>query len=108
MHDPFTREQVQRDFLKFTAQAIKFDLIKNHPEVLSQFSVKAKDRQFQFWERNALSVDIWNEAVVVQKLTYIHDNPVKAGLVASPSEYKYSSAAFYETGIDPFGFLTSY
>ena len=30
-------EAVQRDFLKYTAQRIKKDLQKNHPEVLSQF-----------------------------------------------------------------------
>ena len=108
IHHPFTREQVQRDFLKFTAQAIKFDLLRNHPHILAYFLVDAKDRKFQFWERNPLSVDLRNEAVVLQKLTYIHENPVKAGIAANPSDYKYSSALFYETGIDPFGFLTAY
>ncbi|MFA6057438.1 MAG: transposase [Taibaiella sp.] len=108
IHHPFTREQVQRDFLKFTAQAIKFDLITSHPQVLPHFSVEAKDRKFQFWERNPLSMDLWNEAIVIQKLTYVHENPVKAGIVANPSNYKYSSAMFYETGIDTFGFLTAY
>jgi hypothetical protein len=34
------------------------------------------------------------EAIAVQKLTHIHYNPVKAGLVASPSEYKRSYVAF--------------
>ena len=32
------------------------------------------------------------------KLLYIHNNPVKAGLVASPEEYKYSSARNYLLG----------
>jgi len=37
---------VQRDFLKFTAQKIKADLNKNHPAVLRQFRVDAKDREY--------------------------------------------------------------
>src|SRR5215213_3581658 len=38
------REDVQRDFLKYTAQHIKFDLIEQHPDVLEKFKVNAKDR----------------------------------------------------------------
>lgn len=102
------RENVQRDFLKFTAQKIKSDLTKNHPEVLSKFEVNAKDRRYQFWERNPLSVDLYTEAVFLQKLGYIHLNPVKAGLCSFPEEYWYSSARFYELGIDDFGFITHF
>jgi len=35
------REDVQRDFLKFTSQNIKFDLEKNHLEVLKHFEVNS-------------------------------------------------------------------
>jgi hypothetical protein len=35
-----------------------------------------------------------------------HDNPVKAGLCSNGEDYKYSSARFYKTGVDDFGFLT--
>lgn len=100
------REQVQRDFLKFTAQQIKADLLKHHPAVLEQFSVKAADRRYQFWERNPLSVDLWTEKTMLQKLTYIHQNPVRAGLCRWPEEYPFSSALFYHTGVDNWGFLT--
>src|SRR5258708_35722646 len=40
------RMNVQRDFLKYTAQRIKADLKRNHPKILSQFLVNAKDRQY--------------------------------------------------------------
>ena len=101
-------EAVQRDFLKYTAQRIKKDLQKNHPAVLAQFKVDAKDREYQFWKRNALSIEFRNHPVFIQKLDYIHWNPVKAGMCKLPEEYKYSSALFYETGIDNWGFLTHY
>jgi len=102
------RSNLQRDFLKFTAQMIKRDLQKKHPQVLFHFLVAAKDREYQFWERNPLSVDIWSEKVLKQKLKYLHENPVRAGLCQFPEEYKYSSALFYKTGIDNWGFLTHY
>jgi REP-associated tyrosine transposase len=65
------RENVQRDFLKFTSQQIIKDLEKNHPLVLEKFKVDAKDRAYQVWERNALSVDIYSRQVLEQKLDYI-------------------------------------
>ena len=101
-------EAVQRDFLKYTAQRIKKDLQKNHPAVLAYFKVDAKDREYQFWERNALSVELRNHTVFIQKMEYIHWNPVKAGICKLPEGYKYSSALFYETGIDNWGFLSHY
>ncbi len=100
------RENVQRDFLKFTSQRIKDRLKLNEPDLLSQLLVNAKDREYQLWERNPLSVDLWSEKVMMQKIRYIHENPVRAGLCSFPIEYKYSSALFYHTGIDNWGFLT--
>ncbi len=108
IQEGFTKEAVQRDFLKFTAQQIKGDLEKNHPKVMSLFKVNAKDRKYQIWERNSLSIDLFSEKVFIQKLNYIHQNPVKAGLCKFPEEYYYSSAKFYETGTDDFGFLTHF
>ncbi|MDB5132908.1 MAG: hypothetical protein JWR02_2657 [Mucilaginibacter sp.] len=108
--DGFKREIIQNRLLKFTAQQMKFRLIDTNDARLSQFLVNAKDRQYQFWERNALSVDLWSEPVFEQKLDYIHNNPLqdKWQLALYPEDYKYSSARFYETGIDEFGLLTHY
>ena len=100
------RENVQRDFLKYTAQQIKRDLEIHHPKVLPLFLVNAKDRKYQIWERNALSIDIWSREVLLQKLQYMHLNPVRAGVCKWPEQYYWSSALFYRTGIDNFGWLT--
>jgi len=101
-------QAVQRDFMKYTAQKIKQDLIKNHPAVLAHFKVDAKDREYQFWERNALSIELKTLEIFKQKLEYIHYNPVMAGLCNLPEEYKYSTAGFYETGVNDWGFVTHY
>ena len=103
-------EDVKRDFLKFTAQVIKADLVENHPNVLKIFEVNLKDRKYQFWERNPLSVDLFSREVISQKLHYIHANPLsgKWNLAHSVDKYWFSSYRFYEMGIDDFGFLTHY
>ena len=101
-----TPQQIQHSFLKYTAQKIKFDLEKHHPDVLKHFKVDAADRTYQIWERNALSIDLYTEEVFFQKLDYLHYNPVEAGLCLNIEDYHFSSAKFYAKGIDDFGFLT--
>jgi putative transposase len=97
---------VQRDFLKYTAQRIKHDLKKNHLAVLSHFESDASDRNYQFWKRRPLSIELRTHEVYRQKLDYIHWNPVRAGICKLPEEYRYSSASFYHTGVDHWGFLS--
>jgi putative transposase len=108
MQPGIKRDAVQRDFLKFTAQKIKKDIVRHHRKNLADYKVDAEDRKFQFWERNSLSVDLWSREVFIQKLNYIHKNPVGARLCTQPEDYNYSSALFYETGKDNWGFLTHY
>ncbi len=67
---------IQRDFLKFTARKIISDLKINYPEVLQKIYVGAKDREYQIWERNPLSVEIISQNVAEQKINYIHKNPL--------------------------------
>lgn len=104
----FSSRDNQHSFTKYVAQQIKFDLLIYHPLVLEKFKVNAKDRIYQFWERNSLSILLYSESVFMQKLDYIHHNPVKAGICDLPEEYQYSSASFYYNGDRRFDFLTHY
>lgn len=101
------KSDVQRDILKYTAQIILKDLRKNHPYTLERFRVDASDRRFQIWERNPLSIELYSEKVLLQKLNYLHENPVRAGLVNQPTDYTYSSASFYN-GKNEWPFLQHY
>jgi hypothetical protein len=83
-------------------------LRNNHKKVLEKFRVKASDRKYEIWERNALSVSLWTQVIFKQKLDYIHANPVVAGLCHFPEEYKYSSAAFYQKGTGEWNIITHY
>ncbi len=110
IQDGYKREKIQLRFMKYTAQQMKFRLADTNNLLLQNYLVNAADRQYQFWERNPLSIDLWNKDVLIQKLIYIHNNPLAEpwNLVSYPQAYKYSSAAFYEEGIDIFGLITHY
>ena len=68
---------VQRDFLKFTSQKIKFDLQDNESKLLKEFHLNSKDRKYQIWERNPLTSRLPNIEIVEQKVNYIHANPIR-------------------------------
>ncbi len=101
---------VQQRLMKFVAQQIKFDLADHHPQVLERFKSDRRDRQYQFFKEKPLSVALYTEEVVWQKMEYIHRNPVqpKWGLAENPEAYVYSSAAFYTRKDLRWSFLTHF
>ncbi|GMV36209.1 MAG: transposase [Fimbriimonadales bacterium] len=48
-----------------------------------------------FWERSFRSFPVTSDEVFRQKAAYIHQNPVRAGLVMCPEHYVWSSAALF-------------
>ncbi len=104
----FSLSDIQASFMKHTAKQFKLSLVEKDTNALDAYKVNKHSRTYQFWKREPLSIELRTHAVFMQKLEYIHWNPVKAGMCTVPEEYKYSSALFYETGIDNWGFLTHY
>ena len=51
-----------------------------------------------FWQRSFRSFVLTSEDGFLQKARYIHDNPVRAGLVESALGYRWSSAKLDEEG----------
>ncbi|MEO5946246.1 MAG: hypothetical protein ABIP79_05480 [Chitinophagaceae bacterium] len=58
-------------------------------------------------KRDSLAIILYTKSVAFQKLDYTHHNPTtESGNPASdPCQYYYSSAKFYKTGENKFGFL---
>ena len=54
-----------------------------------------RDRQYQFWQEGSHAELVFSEAMMRQKLDYIHYNPVKRGYVDAPEHWRYSSARNY-------------
>ncbi len=86
------------------------DLKENHNKVLPYFEVKEKDRSYRIWQRDPMAILMDSREKLEQKLIYIHNNPLneKWNLAKRPEDYYWSSAKFYETGVDNFGFITHY
>jgi putative transposase len=53
------------------------------------------DSQFRVWQRRFYPFGIYSEKKRLEKLNYMHGNPVKWGMVASPEEWPWSSFRFY-------------
>jgi REP element-mobilizing transposase RayT len=104
----YTLTQIQTTFMTHTAKSIKKKLLKENAELANEHKVNKYDRTYQIWKREPLSIELFTEKAFMQKLQYIHENPVAAGLVTQAEEYHYSSAKFYELGIDDFGFITHF
>ena len=94
--------------MKYTAQQLKRLLTQYNVAALASFKVNKYDREYQIWKREALSIELISPGVFEQKIDYIHNNPVIAGLCINPEDYYYSSARFYYDGTDNFGMLTHY
>lgn len=57
-----------------------------------------KKQVFKLWMDRFDDVVIYTEKMLSIKIMYIHENPVRAGLVKRPEDWKYSSARNYTFG----------
>jgi putative transposase len=107
INEPNGKESPQGSLLKFTAHEFKKLLQSERPDKLHDYRVKANNKSFEFWQRDSLAIPVYSRKVAFQKLKYIHNNPLAEHwqLVKAPSEYKYSSARYYELREKDFLFL---
>jgi REP element-mobilizing transposase RayT len=97
---PELRQQVH-DFKAFTAREILRYLQQNNAHKILELLVLFKkshktDSHFQLWEEGSHPQLIQNEAMLRQKLDYIHLNPVNRGYVEEATHWRYSSARNYQ------------
>lgn len=110
LREPNGKESPHASFNKYTSHLILSDLKQNHPAVLPYFKVDDPEREYRIWQRDPLAILMDSKSKVEQKIEYLHNNPLQErwNLVDCPEKYKWSSANFYQTGYDEFGFLTHY
>lgn len=95
---------IVRDFKKFTSRALIKAINENPQESRKQWLMnmfrfagsgnKAND-VFQFWQQDYHPIALSSDLIITQRLNYLHENPVRAGIVWEPQHYKYSSAVDY-------------
>ena len=59
------------------------------------YGKKSKYNENQFWKHDSHPFYLYSNELIQQKVNYIHNNPVEAGFVTDPIEWKYSSARNY-------------
>ncbi len=92
-----------RDFKSYTAKKI-LNSIESEKEsrrnwLLRHFKSAAlkhkRNAEYQLWTHENHAKELFSNHFIDQKINYIHQNPVKAGIVLRPEEYLYSSAPFF-------------
>jgi putative transposase len=56
---------------------------------------KIGDKNGKIWQKRFYDEGIRNESMLMQKIEYVHNNPLRKNLVNSPEEYSYSSYHCY-------------
>ncbi|MEQ9297006.1 MAG: transposase [Cyclobacteriaceae bacterium] len=101
--DSLTLEDIMRDMKKFVSKQL-INLVKSSNEsrkvwILKKFEFAAdrveKGVNYKVWKDGYHPVHLSSNEMIEQKLDYIHENPVKAGLVYEPEHYVYSSSRDY-------------
>jgi putative transposase len=99
-------EYIVRDLKKYTSKQIIKAIQENNMEsrkewMLNIFSYTGKNnnnnKEFQFWKQDYHPIELNSAEKIKQRLDYLHENPVRSGLVWEPWHYKYSSAIDYYT-----------
>ena len=65
--------------------------------VARTLALRGKD---PFWQARYYDFNVWSEKKFVEKLRYIHRNPVARGLVKRPEDWLWSSFRHYLTGVE--------
>lgn len=83
----------------FSHRALNY-LQKKDGRLYQQLEVhKGENLVRRFWQAGGgYDRNIFKDETFARTLEYMHNNPVRKNLVESPSEWKWSSAGFYETG----------
>lgn len=95
---------VLRDFKKYTSKEIIKAIKENTSEsrkdwMVAVFSEQGKknsrNSNYQLWRQDNRPKEMYSLKFIAQKLNYIHNNPVEAGIVERAEDYLYSSAKDY-------------
>ncbi len=95
---------ILRDFKKFTSKSIINSIIANEKDRRQEWMIELfkraggsniRNEEFQFWQQGNHPIELYSREFILQKINYIHRNPVKAQIVAVPHHYLYSSARDY-------------
>ena len=92
---------ILRDFKSYTSKEMYRRIEQNPQESRKHWLLETLKKhgeknplnlKHQFWQNQSHPTVLIGHAMAVQKIRYVHENPVRAGFVNEPHEYLYSSA----------------
>jgi len=92
-----SQPQTLADAIKSLKQGVSRRLIQSDPLKPKSGLNGAPEH---FWQKRYYDFNIRTHAQFVEKLRYIHRNPVKAGLCKRPEDWPWSSFRHYATGAE--------
>ena len=87
--------------LQVLKQSVSRRLSQNRRGLRQQTEVHFEDRTEplpRFWQRRFYDFNVWSLKKRIEKLEYMHMNPMKRGLVAHPRDWPWSSFSYYASG----------
>jgi putative transposase len=107
VNEPNGRESPHGSLLKYTAHIFRRMLLEEGISHLVHYKVCAANKEHEFWQRDPLAIPLFSHKVAMQKLNYLHYNPLAEHwcLVKDPCDYWYSSARYYLRNDKTFPFL---
>ncbi|HKR58765.1 MAG TPA: transposase [Pyrinomonadaceae bacterium] len=94
-----TTSEVLRVVKSLTARrVIDYLKEKDYTGSLNKLRHQERERNYKYslWQREKNVLPVFSEGMFIQKLNYIHQNPVRAGLVKQATDYRWSSARIWE------------
>jgi REP element-mobilizing transposase RayT len=92
-------QNILRDFKGYSSKQLIKAIEENPRESRKEFLLREFWNEskggYRLWRGDNKPIEIYSNEVIDQKVNYIHQNPVEAGLVFRPEDYVYSSAMDY-------------
>lgn len=79
-----------RDFKRHTSREIHKNIVATEPKIEKLF--EEPDKTYAIWQETNMPIVLENEKVFLQKLNYIHENPVRKNYVTEQEHWYWSSA----------------
>jgi REP-associated tyrosine transposase len=67
----------------------------NNSQYREQILITNSPHDKAIWQKRFYDFNVWTERKRIEKLRYMHHNPVKRGLVEQPDQWKWSSFRAY-------------
>ena len=98
---PSTTSNVLRVIKGLTARRVIDSLkVNNHAASLAKLrhQPRARNHSHSLWQTEKNVLPIFSEGMFMEKVNYIHQNPVRAGFVQRATDYRWSSARIWQSG----------